>query len=76
MPFKLGGWELVLLLAIVLIIFGAGRLPEIGSAMGKAIRSFKSSSLGEDEAKPKAKRGRAKAKAETQAEAKETTKTK
>ncbi|MBI2917647.1 MAG: twin-arginine translocase TatA/TatE family subunit [Chloroflexi bacterium] len=72
MPFKFGGWELILILAIVLIIFGAGRLPEIGGAMGKAIRSFKRSSEGEDEPKPKAKRGRAKAKTE----AKETSKAK
>ncbi len=39
--FGLGTTELILILVIVLIVFGAGKLPEIGSAMGKAINSFK-----------------------------------
>jgi sec-independent protein translocase protein TatA len=33
--------ELIVILVIVLIIFGAGKLPEIGAGMGKAIRNFK-----------------------------------
>ena len=37
------GPELILILAIVMIIFGVGRLQEIGGALGKAIRQFKSS---------------------------------
>ena len=37
------GPELILILVIVMIIFGVGRLPEIGGAFGKAIRQFKSS---------------------------------
>ena len=41
--FGIGTTELILLLVIILIIFGAGKLPEIGSAMGKAIKSFKKS---------------------------------
>lgn len=51
MPFKIGPMELVLILIIVLIIFGAGKLPEIGSSMGKAIRGFKKAASGEDEKK-------------------------
>jgi sec-independent protein translocase protein TatA len=39
--FGLGATELILILVIVLIIFGAGKLPEIGSAIGKGIRNFK-----------------------------------
>ena len=39
--FGLGIPELVILLVIVLVIFGAGKLPEIGSGLGKAIRGFK-----------------------------------
>ena len=39
--FGLGHWELIIILVIILIIFGAGKLPEIGSGMGKAIRNFK-----------------------------------
>jgi sec-independent protein translocase protein TatA len=34
-------WELSIILVIVLVIFGAGKLPEIGSGMGKAIKNFK-----------------------------------
>ena len=41
MPFKIGPWELVLILAIVLIVFGVGRLPQIGGAIGKGIREFR-----------------------------------
>jgi sec-independent protein translocase protein TatA len=40
---------LIVVLLIVLVIFGAGRLPEIGSAFGKSIRNFKKSSEGKDE---------------------------
>jgi len=39
--FGLGAQELMIILGIVLLIFGAKRLPELGSGMGKAIRNFK-----------------------------------
>ncbi|MBF0121216.1 MAG: twin-arginine translocase TatA/TatE family subunit [Desulfobacterales bacterium] len=39
--FGIGMSELVVILVIVLIIFGPGKVPEIGAAMGKAIRNFK-----------------------------------
>ncbi len=39
--FGLGPTELIIILVIILIIFGAGKLPEIGGGMGKAIRNFK-----------------------------------
>ncbi len=39
--FGLGTSELILILVIVLIIFGVGKLPDIGTGMGKAIRNFK-----------------------------------
>ena len=39
--FGLGTGELFLILVIVLVIFGAGKLPEIGGALGRGIRSFK-----------------------------------
>ena len=39
-----GAWELILLLVIVLIIFGPGKLPDIGSAVGKGIREFRRAS--------------------------------
>ena len=39
--FGLGPWELGIILVIVLIIFGAGKLPEIGAGIGKGIKNFK-----------------------------------
>ena len=41
--FGLGPMELGIILVIILIIFGAGRLPEIGSGIGKGIKNFKKS---------------------------------
>ena len=46
--FGLGTGELFLILAIVLVIFGAGKLPEIGGALGRGIRSFKKEVSSED----------------------------
>lgn len=40
---SLGFTELILILVIVLIIFGAGKLPQLGEGMGKAIKGFKKS---------------------------------
>jgi sec-independent protein translocase protein TatA len=44
MPIRLGPFELIIVLVIVIIIFGVGRLPEIGGAVGKAIREFREAS--------------------------------
>ncbi len=41
--FGLGGSELVIILVIVVIIFGASRLPQLGKGLGEGIRNFKSS---------------------------------
>jgi sec-independent protein translocase protein TatA len=41
MPFRFGPWEIGLILLIVLIIFGVGRLPQVGSAIGKTVREFR-----------------------------------
>lgn len=43
MPFArgIGPLELVLVLVIVLLIFGVGKLPQVGEAMGKAVRQFR-----------------------------------
>ena len=41
--FGIGMPELVIILVIVLLIFGVGKLPEIGSGLGKAIRDFRKS---------------------------------
>jgi sec-independent protein translocase protein TatA len=37
---NLGFWEIIAILAVVLLVFGAKRLPEIGQSMGKGIREF------------------------------------
>ena len=46
-----GPMELIIILTIVIIVFGVGRLPEVGGALGKAIREFRQSSQGLDEEK-------------------------
>ena len=47
--FGLGATELGIILVIVVILFGARRLPEIGSGVGKAIKNFKAGISGKDE---------------------------
>ncbi len=49
--FGLGMPELIIILVIIVIIFGAGKLPEIGSGIGKGIKNFKDATRSED--KPK-----------------------
>ncbi len=49
-----GAWEIALILVIVLIIFGVGKLPQVGGAVGKAMRSFRKAQRGEDEEEEKA----------------------
>lgn len=46
--FGLGFQELLIILIIALIIFGPGRLPQIGSGLGKAIRDFKKGITGDE----------------------------
>ena len=49
MPIRLGPFELIIVLVIVVIIFGVGRLPEIGGAVGKAISEFRDATDAPDE---------------------------
>lgn len=59
MPFRMGPWEIGLILVIILIIFGVGKLPQVGGAIGKGLRSFRQAQRGEEEEeeeKPKAKK--------------------
>jgi len=46
---KIGVPELAIILVIVLLIFGAGKLPQIGNAIGKSIREFKKAKDGEQD---------------------------
>ena len=49
----LGPLEIGLIVFLVLLIFGAGKLPQIGSALGKGIREFRKGKSGELDEKPK-----------------------
>ncbi len=50
---SLGPTELILILVIVVIFFGVGRLPEVFGAVGKGLREFRKASAGEDEEEEK-----------------------
>lgn len=49
MPFRMGPWEIGLILVIILIVFGVGKLPQVGGAIGKGFRAFKRGQSGEEE---------------------------
>ncbi len=55
MPFHMGPWEIGLIFLIILIVFGVGKLPQVGGAIGKGIREFRRGQSG-DEALTKAER--------------------
>lgn len=44
--FSIGPWELILILVIVLIVFGPGRLPDVARSLGKAVNEFRRASTG------------------------------
>lgn len=52
---KIGPMQLLIILLIVLLIFGPAKLPELGKALGKTIRGFKSAMNDDDEAEPPAR---------------------
>ena len=51
MPGWLSPWELLILLAVVLLVFGPKRLPEMGRSLGKGMREFRNSLTGKDKDK-------------------------
>src|SRR5262245_1230784 len=50
MPFNLGGAELIIVLVIVLIVFGAGKLPSVMRDVGKGVKEFKNAQSDEEAA--------------------------
>lgn len=53
--FGLGTQELIIILVLVLVIFGAGKLPQVGGALGKSLRNFKDGIRESDEEEQKEK---------------------
>ena len=49
MPFRMGPWEIGLIVVIILIVFGVGKLPQVGGAIGKGLRAFKKGQQGEED---------------------------
>jgi len=54
--FGYGGFPVIIILLLILVIFGAGKLPEIGSSLGKGIKNFKRAFEDKDELEIKAKK--------------------
>jgi TatA/E family protein of Tat protein translocase len=50
MPFNIGPFELLLVLILALLILGPGKLPEVGSALGRTIREFRKASTDVEDA--------------------------
>lgn len=48
MPGRLGFPEVLLILVVVLIVFGVGKLPQVGEALGKGLRAFRQGQTGEE----------------------------
>ncbi len=60
MPFHVGPTELIIVLVIVMLIFGVGKLPQVGGAMGKAIREFRRAQNVDETPEPTALHGQKK----------------
>ena len=60
MPFHVGPVELIILLVIVMLIFGVGKLPQVGQSIGKAIREFRHAQNLDDTLEPPSANGQPK----------------
>ena len=71
MPFRVGPWEIGLILLIILVVFGVGKLPSVGGAIGKGLREFRRGQHGEydekEEKEPNTKQAASKEVAESEA---------
>ncbi len=74
MPFRIGPWEIGLILVIILIVFGVGKLPQVGGAIGKGVRAFRQGQRGEDLEEAEEETTKPKRKATTNKIAKSSTK--
>ncbi|HEY6170325.1 MAG TPA: twin-arginine translocase TatA/TatE family subunit [Verrucomicrobiae bacterium] len=45
----IGGWEIILILAVIVLLFGAKKLPELAKGLGQGIKEFKKSASGQDD---------------------------
>ncbi|AQW62992.1 MULTISPECIES: twin-arginine translocase TatA/TatE family subunit [Dehalococcoides] len=45
---KIGPMEILIIVLLVVVVFGVGKLPQVGDAIGKGIRNFRKASTGED----------------------------
>jgi len=52
MPFRLGPFELIIILVIVILIFGVGRISKISGELGSGIRAFREGLKSDEEEKP------------------------
>jgi len=80
MPFRIGPWEIGLIVLLILIVFGAGKLPQVAGSIGKGLSSFRKGQQGEEvevveqePAKPKRKTAKKTAKATASRKKKTTT---
>ena len=48
---KIGPWEIILILIVVMMVFGVGKIPEIGKQIGRGVRDFKKYSSGSGDEK-------------------------
>ncbi len=52
---RFGPWEIGLILVIILIVFGVGKLPQVGDAIGRSMRAFRKAQSGEADEEEKSK---------------------
>jgi len=54
----MGPWEIGLIVVVILIVFGVGKLPQVGGAIGKGLRAFRKGQQGEEDEEEEPKRSK------------------